>query len=202
LPAASKRDYYEVLGVSRDATDQQLKSAYRKQALKYHPDRNPGDQTAEERFREAAEAYSVLSDAHKRQRYDAYGHAGVSGGGAGFDPTTFSDFGDILGDFFGFPFGDLFGRRARGPRRGADLRYNLQLGFEEAAFGARAAARPPAPSRRPAPPARAAARYGFTRDPSASPGPAAIAAARGASSARRARSARERGSSPWRRSSS
>jgi len=135
LPATSKRDYYEVLGVSRDATDQELKSAYRKQALKYHPDRNPGDKTAEERFREAAEAYSVLSDAGKRQRYDAYGHAGISGGAAGFDPTTFSDFGDILGDFFGFPFGDLFGRRARGPRRGSDLRYNLQLGFEEAAFG-------------------------------------------------------------------
>ncbi len=127
------RDYYEVLGVPRNASDQEIKSAYRKLALKHHPDRNPGDGPAEERFKEAAEAYGVLGDADKRRRYDTYGHAGVSGAaGAGFDPTIFADFSDILGDFFGF--GDPFGRR-RGPRRGSDLRYNLDLSFEEAAFG-------------------------------------------------------------------
>ena len=126
-------DYYEVLGCERTASDQEIKSAYRKLALKYHPDRNPGDKEAEERFKEAAEAYSVLGDAGKRQRYDTYGHAGLSGAG-GFDPTVFADFGDILGDLFGF--GDIFGRRQRGgPRRGADLRYNLDLTFTEAVFG-------------------------------------------------------------------
>jgi molecular chaperone DnaJ len=131
--ATSKRDYYEVLGVARGASEQEIKSAYRKLALKYHPDRNAGDKQAEERFKEAAEAYSVLGDPDKKQRYDAYGHAGLGSAG-GFDPTVFSDFGDILGDFFGF--GDVFGRRARGgPRRGSDLRYNLELTFEEAAFG-------------------------------------------------------------------
>ena len=101
------RDYYEVLGVSRTADDADVKSAYRKLALKYHPDRNPGDKTAEERFKEAAEAYSVLADPEKRSRYDRFGHAGVSGasgGGAGVDPTIFNDFGDILGGL-----GDLFG---------------------------------------------------------------------------------------------
>jgi molecular chaperone DnaJ len=128
MPTATKRDYYEVLGVSKDASPSDLKSAYRKLALKLHPDKNPGDSQAEEKFKEAAEAYSVLSDAEKRQRYDAYGHAGLSGAG-GFDPTIFADFGDILGDFFGF------GRRSRGPRRGSDLRYDLEVSFEEAAFG-------------------------------------------------------------------
>ena len=131
----SKRDYYEVLGVGRTASEQEIKSAYRKQALKYHPDRNEGDKDAEERFKEAAEAYSVLGDSDKRQRYDAYGHAGLGASG-GFDPTVFADFGDILGDFFGF--GDMFGRRRGGPRRGSDLRYNLELTFEEAAFGTEA----------------------------------------------------------------
>jgi len=126
------RDYYEVLGVSRNATDQEIKSAYRRLALKHHPDRNPGDARAEERFKEAAEAYGVLGDPDKRRRYDTYGHAGLGGGAAGFDPTIFADFSDILGDFFGF--GEAFGRR-RGPRRGADLRYNLDVSFEEAAFG-------------------------------------------------------------------
>jgi len=126
------RDYYEVLGVPRNASDQEIKSAYRRLALKHHPDRNPSDARAEERFKEAAEAYGVLGDADKRRRYDAYGHAGLGGGAQGFDPTIFSDFSDILGDFFGF--GDAFGRR-RGPRRGADLRYNLDVSFEEAAFG-------------------------------------------------------------------
>lgn len=129
-----KRDYYEVLGVPRNASEQEVKSAYRKMALKHHPDRNPGDARAEELFKEAAEAYGALGDPEKRRRYDAYGHAGLGGAGAGgFDPTIFADFSDILGDFFGF--GDLFGRR-RGPRRGADLRYNLEIAFEEAAFGA------------------------------------------------------------------
>ena len=133
MPTRTQVDYYEVLGCARDASDQEIKSAYRRLALKYHPDRNPGDREAEDKFKEAAEAYSVLGDADKRQRYDRFGHAGLGGAG-GFDPSTFADFGDILGDLFGF--GDVFGRRQRGgPRRGADLRYNLELTFTEAAFG-------------------------------------------------------------------
>ncbi len=132
----SKRDYYEILSVSREATTQEIKSAYRKLAVKYHPDRNTGDKVAEEKFKEAAEAYAVLSDADKRARYDRFGHQGVSGGGfSGFDPDIFGDFSDILGDFFGF--GDLFGRR-RGrsaAQPGADLRYRLDVTLEEAAFG-------------------------------------------------------------------
>jgi molecular chaperone DnaJ len=136
----SKRDYYEVLGIGRDATDQQIKSAYRKLALKFHPDRNPGDHTAEERFKEAAEAYAVLADSQKRELYNRFGHAGVSGAGAGgFDPTVFAGFEDIfgsLGDLFGF--GDMFGGRRRrgGPQRGADLRYDLEISFEESFEGA------------------------------------------------------------------
>ena len=131
----AQRDYYEVLGVSRGASDQEIKSAYRRLALKHPPDRNADDAQAEERFKEAAEAYGVLGDPDKRRRYDAYGHAGVTGAGAGagFDPTIFADFSDILGDFFGF--GDVFGRRRAGPRRGSDLRYNLELSFEEAVCG-------------------------------------------------------------------
>ncbi len=129
-----KRDYYEVLGISREATDQEIKSAYRKLAIKYHPDKNPGDRNAEEMFKEAAEAYSVLSDPDKRSRYDRFGHSGLQGGFSGFDPATFGDFGDILGEFFGF--GDIFGTRRRGgPERGADLRYDLKISFREAAFG-------------------------------------------------------------------
>ena len=129
------RDYYETLGVPRGSDEAAIKSAYRKLALKYHPDRNPDDRTAEERFKEAAEAYSVLADAEKRSRYDRFGHAGVGGaaGGAGFDPTIFADFGDILGGL-----GDLFGfggGRRGGTRRGADLRYDLEISFEEAATG-------------------------------------------------------------------
>jgi len=138
----SKRDYYEVLGVSKGATDQEIKSSYRKLALKFHPDRNPGDKSAEEKFKEAAEAYAVLADADKRHLYDRFGHAGLGAaatGGAGFDPTVFTGFEDILGglgDIFGF--GDLFGggRRRGGPQRGADLRYDLEISFEESAHGA------------------------------------------------------------------
>jgi molecular chaperone DnaJ len=137
----SKRDYYDVLGIGRDASDQQIKSAYRKLALKYHPDRNPGDHTAEERFKEAAEAYAILADPQKRDLYNRFGHAGVSGAGAGaggFDPTVFAGFEDIfgsLGDLFGF--GDMFGGRRRrgGPQRGADLRYDLEISFEESFEG-------------------------------------------------------------------
>jgi molecular chaperone DnaJ len=135
----SKRDYYEVLGVARTASDTDIKSAYRKLALKYHPDRNPGDKSAEEKFKEAAEAYAVLADTDKRRMYDRFGHAGVgSAAGAGFDPTVFTGFEDILGglgDVFGF--GDIFGgaRRRGGPQRGADLRYDLEISFEEAAKG-------------------------------------------------------------------
>jgi molecular chaperone DnaJ len=134
----SKRDYYDVLGVPRNAGEQEVKSAYRKLALKYHPDRNPGDKAAEEHFKEAAEAYAVLADAEKRAAYDRFGHAGLGAGG-GFDPTIFADFGDILGglgDFFGF--GDLFGgssRRRGGAQRGASLRYDLEISFEESASG-------------------------------------------------------------------
>ena len=131
----SKRDYYEVLGVLREAPLAEIKKAYRQAAVKYHPDRNPENHEAEEKFKEAAEAYSVLSDEGKRARYDRFGHAGLGSGPAGFDPDIFTDFGDVLGDFFGF--GDLFGGRSgRGTRsrRGADLRYDLELDFEQAAF--------------------------------------------------------------------
>ena len=134
----TKRDYYEVLGVGRGADVQEIKSAYRKLALQYHPDRNPGNQAAEEQFKEAAEAYSVLGDSDKRSTYDRFGHQGLSNASAssGFDPNTFSDFSDIFGDFFGF--GDLFGggssRRTR-PQRGDDLRYDLEISFEDAVHG-------------------------------------------------------------------
>src|SRR5579884_3306426 len=132
----TKRDYYEVLAVSRTASETELKAAYRKLALQYHPDRNPGDKEAEEKFKEAAEAYSVLCDAQKRAAYDAYGHQGLSGmGGGGFDPSSV-DLSDILGQVFGF--GDIFGQRggARNrPAKGDDLRYDLTLTFEEAAYG-------------------------------------------------------------------
>src|SRR5688572_31941228 len=108
--------------------------------MQYHPDRNPGNAEAEEKFKEAAEAYAILSDGQKRTQYDRYGHAGVSGAGAGgfngFDPNVFADFSDILGDIFGF--GDIFGGSRRGSgrsQRGADLRYDLELSFDEAAFG-------------------------------------------------------------------
>jgi len=131
----SKRDYYEILEVTRTATDQEIKSSYRKLALKFHPDRNQGDKKAEEKFKEAAEAYAILSDGDKRARYDRFGHAGVGGGAQGFDPSQFTGFEDIfggLGDIFGFGGG----RQRSGPQRGADLRYDLEISFEQSAKGA------------------------------------------------------------------
>lgn len=151
---AEKRDYYEVLGVAKTATADEIKSAYRKLAMKYHPDRNPGDKVAEEKFKEAAEAYDVLHDPEKRQRYDQFGHAGMNGGPGGFGgfggggmnmEDIFSAFGDIFGGRGGGGFGgfeDLFGggRRARAadpnaPRRGDDMTFRLDIDFDEAIFG-------------------------------------------------------------------
>lgn len=134
--SVAKRDYYDVLSVSRDCDEQTLKSSYRKLALQYHPDRNPGDREAEEKFKEAAEAYAVLSDSQKRAAYDRFGHQGVSGAGAGgFDPNAFADFGDILGDLFGL--GDFFGtgRRRGRTQRGEDIRYDLEISFEDSMRG-------------------------------------------------------------------
>jgi molecular chaperone DnaJ len=138
MAKANQRDFYEVLGVARTASVDEIKSAYRKSALKWHPDRNPQNKhEAEVKFRECTEAYSVLSDSQKRQVYDTYGHAGLSGvGAADFNSTIFQDFHDIFGDFFGFE--DLFsgGRRGRSRvQRGSDLRYDMTLTFEEAAAG-------------------------------------------------------------------
>jgi len=146
---SNKRDYYEVLGVSRTANDQEIKSAYRRLAVKYHPDKNPNDATAEEKFKEAAEAYSVLSDGEQRRRYDRFGHAGVSSGAGGSGSWGAPGFGgieDILGDLFGF--GDVFGGGRTGSRRtaaqrGADLRYDLEITLEEAASGMTAQLRIP-----------------------------------------------------------
>jgi molecular chaperone DnaJ len=146
----SKRDYYEVLGVAKGATEAEIKSAYRKLAVRYHPDKNPGDSAAEEKFKEAAEAYSVLSDAEQRARYDRFGHAGVSSsagaGAAGWGASGFGGIEDILGDLFGF--GEVFGGRSAGGRRtaaqrGADLRYDLEMSLEEAAAGMTAQLRIP-----------------------------------------------------------
>jgi molecular chaperone DnaJ len=132
----AKRDYYEVLGVSRSATEEEIKKSYRKLALKYHPDRNPDDATAEEKFKEAAEAYEVLHDADKRSVYDRYGHEGLQNSGfrgfQGFE-DIFSNFGSIFEEFFGTGGGRRGGRRSS--RAGADLRYDLQVTFEEAVFG-------------------------------------------------------------------
>jgi molecular chaperone DnaJ len=139
----SKRDYYEVLGVAKTAAEQEIKSAYRKLALQFHPDRNPGNKEAEDKFKEAAEAYSVLADTDKRHMYDRFGHAGLGGAATGgYDPSVFTGFEDILGglgDVFGF--GDIFGgsRRRAGPQRGADLRYDLEVSFEESAKGTESA---------------------------------------------------------------
>ena len=134
--AEQKRDYYEVLGVSKTATDEEIKKAYRKLAKKYHPDMNPGDKEAEKKFKEASEAYAVLSDKEKRSQYDQFGHAafegGMGGGAGGFDFSG-ADFGDIFGDLFGDLFG---GGRSRaqhnGPMKGANLRTSIRISFEEA----------------------------------------------------------------------
>ena len=135
----AKRDYYAVLGLEKGVSEEEIKKAYRRLAVKYHPDKNPGDKAAEENFKELGEAYEVLNDPQKRAAYDRYGHAGVSGVGAGgFDPSAFAGFEDIfgsLGDLFGF--GDILGGRRRrgGPQRGSDLRYDLEISFEESYSG-------------------------------------------------------------------
>jgi molecular chaperone DnaJ len=145
--AAGKRDYYEVLGVERNADADGLKKAFRKLAMQHHPDRNPGDKAAEDRFKEASEAYEMLSDPERRARYDRFGHQGVEGAaGQGFTNVNINDiFGEIFGDIFG---GGGGGARRRGSRnRGADLRYNLELAFEEAAFGSEVTVKIPRPKR-------------------------------------------------------
>ncbi|HEY3450150.1 MAG TPA: molecular chaperone DnaJ [Myxococcales bacterium] len=138
-PAGTKRDYYEVLEVQKASSPDEIKSAYRKKALQFHPDRNPGNKEAEDKFKEASEAYAVLSDADKRAKYDQFGHAGMGGnpfeGFGGFGGGGFGSINDIFGDLFS----EIFGGRGGGGRRaqrGSDLRYNLEVGFEEAAFGA------------------------------------------------------------------
>ncbi len=142
MAAVQKRDYYEVLGVSREVNAQDLKSAYRRVALQYHPDRNPGNREAEEKFKEASEAYEVLSDPEKRARYDQFGHSQSPFEGFGFSGSVNDIFGDIFGEIFGGA------RRSRTARaRGADLRYNLEISFEEAAFGSEVKVRIPKPKR-------------------------------------------------------
>jgi molecular chaperone DnaJ len=133
----SKRDYYEILGVARDSSEKDIKKAYRRVAMKFHPDRNPDDKDSEEKFKEASEAYEILSDSQKRSAYDQYGHDAVSGnagaGGFGGGNGNFGDiFGDVFGDIFG---GGGGGGRSRGPARGSDLRYNLDVDLEEAVKG-------------------------------------------------------------------
>jgi len=129
----AKRDYYEILGVERSADEKDIKKAYRRVAMKYHPDRNPDDPQADEKFKEATEAYDVLTDSEKRAAYDRFGHAGVegqAGGAGGFAGGSFSDiFGDVFGDIFGG------GRGRGGPQRGADLRYTLDISLEQAVRG-------------------------------------------------------------------
>src|SRR5215831_19877245 len=139
-----KRDYYEILGVNKSAAADEIKKAYRKVAMQYHPDRNPGDKAAEEKFKEAAEAYEILSDVDKKSQYDRYGHAGVTGNGRGFSgggmnmEDIFSQFGDIFGDDL---FGNFFGGGGRGRAhrsrgiRGSNLRIKLKLSYEEIAKG-------------------------------------------------------------------
>lgn len=129
----SKRDYYEVLGVARDASDEDLKKAYRRCAMKFHPDRNPGDAAAEASFKECKEAYEVLSDGNRRRAYDQHGHAAFEHGMGGGGGQGYADMGDIFGDIFGNIFG---GAAQRGPRRGADIGYVMELSLEEAVFGA------------------------------------------------------------------
>ena len=139
---AEKRDYYEVLGVPKDADDAAIKKAYRQLAKKYHPDINPGDKEAEAKFKEASEAYAVLSDADKRRQYDQFGHAAFDGSGGGSGGFDFSNMGDIFGsDIFGDIFGDLFGgsssrrRNNNGPMRGSDVRTNVRITFAESVTG-------------------------------------------------------------------
>ena len=134
----SKRDFYEILGVSKDVDKKELKKAYRKVAMKHHPDRNEGDKASEEKFKEASEAYEVLSDDQKRGAYDRYGHAGVDGSqGGGHGGGGAGGFGDIFGDVFGDIFGGGGGGGGRrgGPQRGSDLRYTMTLSLEEAVKG-------------------------------------------------------------------
>ena len=136
---ADKRDYYEVLGVDKGASDSEIKKAYRVLAKKYHPDSNPGDKEAEVKFKEASEAYAILSDADKRRQYDQFGHSafdGGAGGGGGFDFSGM-DMGDIFSDLFGGGFGDFFGGRSskNGPSKGANIRTSVRITFEEACFG-------------------------------------------------------------------
>lgn len=132
----SKRDYYEVLGVDKNANPEDVKRAYRKLAMKYHPDRNPGDKTAEEKFKELNEAYEILSSPEKKQRYDQFGHAGVNGNAGGFEGHGgFGGFEDIFGDIFDMFGGGFSSRRRSGPQKGADIKYELSITFEEAVFG-------------------------------------------------------------------
>ncbi|HEY6350437.1 MAG TPA: molecular chaperone DnaJ [Candidatus Angelobacter sp.] len=143
MATQEKRDYYEVLGVTRTASEQEIKSSYRKLAMQFHPDRNPGNPQAEDKFKEASEAYSVLIDSEKRSRYDQFGHAGLGNGGfGGFDPSTFSDFSDVFGDIFSDFFGvNVGGGRRNRAQKGEDARADLTLTFEEAAFGKKAEVR-------------------------------------------------------------
>ena len=132
--AESKRDYYEVLGVAKDASEEDIKKAYRKLAKKYHPDMNPGDKNAEAKFKEASEAYAILSDSEKRSQYDRFGHAAFEGGAGGFDFSGM-DFGDIFGDLFGDFFGGSRRGPANGPMKGANVRTSVRITFLEAVFG-------------------------------------------------------------------
>jgi DnaJ-class molecular chaperone len=201
----ASRDYYETLGVQRGAEAAAIKSAYRKLAMQYHPDQNPGDKAAEEKFKEINEAYAMLSDPEKRGQYDRFGKAAFEGaqGGGGYQ-----DFSDIFNEVFGDAFGDLFGggrgggRRSNGPERGGDLRYDIEITLEQAfsscrgkwrARSARAPARSPARTRRLAARAPVPARFARRRACFASCGPATPAADAGHWCARRARPATDVG---------